>query len=114
MGDFNLICNDSDKSLGNLDRTMMHRFRKALNHMDVKEIQLTGRKFTGTNRHNNPIMSRIDRAYCFVPWEQWYQKPILQALSSSSSDHCPLLLVPLETLAFKPCFRLETSGGDFL
>jgi hypothetical protein len=46
MGDFNLICNDSDKSFGNLDRTMMHRFRKALNHMEVKEIHLAGRKFT--------------------------------------------------------------------
>jgi hypothetical protein len=46
LGDFNLICNDEDKSSGHIDRNIIHRFRKALNTMEVKEVSLTGRKFT--------------------------------------------------------------------
>jgi hypothetical protein len=37
LGDFNLIYKD-DKSSGHLDRNLMHKFRRALNHLEVKEI----------------------------------------------------------------------------
>lgn len=42
VGDFNLIYRDADKSNGHLDRRMMDRFRRALNHILVKEIPLLG------------------------------------------------------------------------
>jgi hypothetical protein len=38
LGDFNLICQDAEKSNGHVDRNMMHRFRRVLNHLEVKEI----------------------------------------------------------------------------
>jgi exonuclease III len=60
MGDFNLVYQDEDKNSGNLDRTLMHGFRRALNFLEVKEIQLNGRNFTWSNRQANPPMSRID------------------------------------------------------
>lgn len=46
LGDFNLIYKDQDKSNGRLNRHLMLRFRRALNHMDVKEVDLIGRRFT--------------------------------------------------------------------
>jgi hypothetical protein len=47
LGDLNLIYKAQDKSNGRLNRGMMLRFRKALDHLGVKEINLVGRKFTG-------------------------------------------------------------------
>jgi exonuclease III len=46
MGDFNLIYQDHDKSNTRLNRRLMSRFRRTLNHLEVKEIQLVGKKFT--------------------------------------------------------------------
>lgn len=37
LGDFNLLYQESDKNLGPIDRNMIHRFRRALNHMEVKK-----------------------------------------------------------------------------
>jgi hypothetical protein len=75
--------------------------------MEVKEIQLSGRKYTWSKRRTNPTMSRIDHAFCSVMWERWYAKPFLEAMSSSTSDHCLLLLSPLCPPNVKPCFKFE-------
>jgi hypothetical protein len=53
-------------------------------------------------------MTRIDRAFCTPEWEQEHVTPHLQALSSSTSDHCPLLLTPLNLPRFQPRFRFES------
>jgi hypothetical protein len=105
MGDFNLLYQESDKNSGHIDRRMIHIFRRALNHMEVKEIHLSGKKITWSNRHANPTMTRIDHAFAFVGWERWYARPLLQALSSSTSNHCPLLLSPLCPPNVRPRFR---------
>jgi hypothetical protein len=46
IGDFNLIYKDEDKNSRQLDRNPLHKFRRALSLMEVKEIQLNGRRFT--------------------------------------------------------------------
>jgi hypothetical protein len=104
-----LIYQDEDKSLGNLDRIIMHRFRKTLNHLEVKEVRLNGRKYTWSNRQANLTMSRIDRAFSSVEWEQWYPKPYLQALTSSTSDHYSLLPSPLDN----PALNLDLDLSPF-
>jgi hypothetical protein len=86
MGDFNLIYNSKDKSNDRLDQRMMTRFRRALNFLELKEIQLVGRKYTWSNQQDTPTMSRIDRAFCTTQWEEIYNNSILQSLASSSAD----------------------------
>jgi hypothetical protein len=95
LGDFNLIYVDHDKSNGRVDRRMMTRFRQALNHMEVREILLVGKCFTWSNDHSSPTMSCIDHTFCTVQWEGCHD-PVLHPLSSSASNHCPLLLHPQE------------------
>lgn len=63
VGDFNMIYQDQDKSNGRLNRRMMSRFRRALNHIEVKEIPLLHRKFTWTSSNDTLTMARIDRAF---------------------------------------------------
>lgn len=65
LGDFNLIYLDSDKSNGKVNRRMMLWFRRALNHLEVKEIQLVGRKYTWSNSQPLPTMSEMIEP--FVP-----------------------------------------------
>jgi hypothetical protein len=66
LGDFNLIYLDADKNNDKVNRRMMLRFRRALNHLEVKEIQLVDRKYTWSNSQQLPTMSRIDRAFCTI------------------------------------------------
>jgi hypothetical protein len=49
LGDFNLIYKEEDKNNNWLNRRLMLRFRRALNHIDVKEVNLTGRRYTWSN-----------------------------------------------------------------
>lgn len=107
-GDFNLICNEDDKNNDRLDRRMMLRFRRTLNHLGVAEIPLQGRKFTWSNDQNHPTMTRIDRIFCTPAWEEIYAQPVIYPLSSSVSDHCPLFLAPLSTVPPSTKFRFES------
>jgi hypothetical protein len=49
LGDFNLIYKDQDKRNGLLNRRLMLHFRKELNHLELKEIDLLGWCFTWSN-----------------------------------------------------------------
>jgi hypothetical protein len=80
LGDFNLICSNQDKNNGNIDRCMISHFRRALNHMVVKEIPFTGKKFPWSNDRNSPTMTRIDHAFCTVQWEESHMDPIMHPL----------------------------------
>lgn len=108
LGDFNLIYKDEDKSNDRLNRGLMNRFRRALNHLQVKELVLMGRKFTWSNGQDNPTMTRIDRAFITTEFEQIYKEPIVYAQSSSISDHSPLLILPLPNQQKTTFFRFES------
>jgi hypothetical protein len=71
------------------------RVRRTMNSLEVKEVDLVGKHYTRSNNQDNPTLTRIDRAFCSIPWECMYNNPILHALSSSTSDHYPILLGPL-------------------
>jgi hypothetical protein len=88
IGDFNLIYKEEDKNNNRLNRRLMIIFRRALNHREVKEIQLTGRRYTWNNGQESPTLTRIDMAFCTPQWEDLFSNPILQALSPLILDLC--------------------------
>jgi hypothetical protein len=63
MGDFNLILRVQDKNNQRINRPMLNRFRRALDHLEVKEIDLVGKKFTWSNNQASPTLTRIDIAF---------------------------------------------------
>jgi hypothetical protein len=87
VGDLNLIYQDSDQNNSRINMCLMSCFHRDLNHLEVREIQLLGRWFTWSNRQGSPTMTRIDRTFCTVPWEESHSDPPPQVLSSSASDH---------------------------
>jgi hypothetical protein len=46
----------------------------------------------GQSETPNPTLTRIDHLLCTREWEVQHTNNYLQAISSSMSDHCPLLL----------------------
>jgi hypothetical protein len=75
--DFNLIYKIQDKSNDMLDHSRMLKFRRALDHLEMNEIDLLGRKFTWASSHQAPTMTRIDRAFATASWEEYYAHPIV-------------------------------------
>jgi mannosylglycoprotein endo-beta-mannosidase len=92
IGDFNMILRASEKNNLNLDRSSMRRFRDFVVNLELKELYLHGRLFTWCNERENPTMTLIDRALVSIDWDLQHPDALLQALSSSVSDHAPLLL----------------------
>ena len=105
IGDFNLILTAEDKSNDNLNRRLMGEFRSTLNYLELKELNLRGRKYTWSN---DVTQTRIDRAFCTVEWDLMLPASELQALSSMVSDHSPLLLVGASAIHKYKGFRFES------
>jgi exonuclease III len=106
-GDFNLIIDAADKNNNNLNRRMMGKFRKLLADLELKELYLNGRRYTWSSERERPTLERLDRVFSTVDWETEYPSSFLSALSSSTSDHCPLLLNPAAQLKTGRRFRFE-------
>jgi hypothetical protein len=52
-------------------------------------------------------MTQIDRAFGTVPWDDLHLDPMLQALSSSIFDHCPILLSSQQKISGSLIFCFE-------
>jgi hypothetical protein len=85
----------------------MARFRTAINEMELKEACLLGRHYTWSNERERPTLVRLDRWFCSVEWVDLCPDATLTALSSSLSDHCPILMSTSVQIQTKRRFRFE-------
>ena len=107
-GDFNLIYEARDKNNLNLNRRLMGQFHVALDSSELHEIRCQNRSFSWSNERAEPTLVRLDRFFCNVSWEALFRGCSVHALSSSSSDHCPLLLADIQTPPRRARFRFES------
>lgn len=107
IGDFNLIYEAKDKNNLNLNRRLMGQFRNALNQCELREITLHNRKYTWSNGQERPTLVHLDRLFCNNDWDILFSTWGLQALSSSMSDHCPLVLCQQSCPPRKAKFKFE-------
>jgi exonuclease III len=106
-GDFNLVYQTSDKNNRNLNRYLMGAFKSALDILLLKEIHLKGRRYTWSNGHASPTLTRIDRIFYTSEWKMLFPNCYLHSLPSLMSDHTPLLLQGELTRTCSPSFRFE-------
>uniref|UniRef100_J3L5S3 Reverse transcriptase domain-containing protein n=1 Tax=Oryza brachyantha TaxID=4533 RepID=J3L5S3_ORYBR len=92
VGDFNMIASAADKNNNRINRRQMAAFRNRINQLEVKELYLFGRRYTWSNEQERPTQVKLDKVLVSMDWEEAFPEAHLQALSSSASDHCPLLL----------------------
>jgi exonuclease III len=107
VGDFNLIYEARDKNNLNLCRRLMGQIRAAIDSAELLELRCSNRRFSWTNERVDPTMVYLDRIFCNVAWEALFSACGVHALSSSHSDHCPLLLSSLGSPPRKARFRFE-------
>ena len=107
LGDFNMILCGLEKSNRNINRTMMTKFQNFDDDQELKELYMHGHKFTWSNERNTPTLTKIDRMLVSVEWELAFPDYLMQALSTSVSDHAPLHLSTSNTYGAKRRFRFE-------
>lgn len=108
LGDFNLIYRARDKNNSLINRTLMNRFKAVLDDLELKELHLHGRRFTWTSETENPTMTKIDHIFCTRDWELSNTDCFVQAISSSMSDHCPMLLTCSHFRHRNKAFKFES------
>jgi hypothetical protein len=67
-------------------------FNAIIESLNLRELELTGRKYTWTNYAEVPTYEKLDRILVTIEWEQKFPLASVQALTHGISDHTPLLL----------------------
>jgi len=107
LGDFNLIRSPDDRSNGNFNHQEAGWFNDAIEAMDLQELPLLDRRFTWSNRQEDPVLVRLDRFFVNTEWSLCLPNSTISSFSAAVSDHCQLLLSATTTIP-KPtvfCFN---------
>ena len=91
-GDFNIIRNPSEKNNNRYDGRWPALFNACIESLNLRELDLSGRKFTWANSAECPTFERLDRILVSTDWEQKFLLSTVEALTREISDHTPLLL----------------------
>jgi hypothetical protein len=108
-GDFNIIRGPQDKNNDRYNDRWPFLFNTVINSLDLKEIELSGHKFTWANSLPEPTFERLDRVLVSTEWELKFPQAMVQALTRDiPSDHTPLLLTFGSFLgSTQPMFKFE-------
>lgn len=68
-------------------------FREVLSYCDLHDLSFTGVPWTYDNKQDGDrnVKVRLDRVVASPSWSSWFPDARLQHLTSSRSDHCPIL-----------------------
>lgn len=73
---------------------------------ELREISMTGGKFTWSNNHSDPTLEKLDRVLMSKSWEDIFPNVAIYKLPREVSDHNPLIMTtdlnyPLKHLSFQ-------------
>jgi hypothetical protein len=89
---FNILRNPSEKNNDNFNHRWPFLFNTVIDGLNLKALEMSGRKFTSANSLPNPTFEKLDRILISIEWEQHFSLANVKALSRGISDHMPLLL----------------------
>lgn len=75
-----------------IDARWAFMFNTIIESLDLREIELSGRKFTWANALPNPTIEKLDQILTSVEWEQKFPLVTVKTLQRAISDHAPLLV----------------------
>jgi len=90
-GDFNIIRSLSEKNNANYSDRWPFLFNAVIDSLNLRELELTGRKFTWANNLHNQTFEKLDRILVCTDFESKYPLTTVHALTREISDHTPLL-----------------------
>ena len=91
-GDFNLIRSDKERNVGQGDQKLMTLFNDFIGRFHLRELFISGAKFTWSNKQKHPILVKLDRILVSNSWENLFPTTIVTRLPREISDHNPLIL----------------------
>lgn len=107
LGDFNQIWRAQDKNFCRLNRQLMSTFNSVVEDLELREVHLNGCAFTWTSARERPTLEKINKVFVSSNWEILFPDNFLQAVPSTTSDHCLLLLSSVFLFSGKKRFRFE-------
>jgi hypothetical protein len=91
-GDFNIIRNSSEKNNDRFDERLPLLFNTVIDSLDLREIEMSGRRFTWANSWRVPTYEMLDKVLISTECEQQYPLATVEALNREISDYTPLML----------------------
>jgi hypothetical protein len=69
-GDFNILRCPSEKNKDNFDQRWPFLFNAVIDGLSLKELEMSGRRFTRANNLANPTYEKLDRVLVTTDWDQ--------------------------------------------
>jgi hypothetical protein len=91
-GDFNIIRNLQEKNNDRYNDRWAFLFNTVIDSLDLRELDLSNRKFTWANSRPIPTFETLDRILVTIEWEAKFPLATVRALNGEISDHTPLLM----------------------
>jgi hypothetical protein len=67
-------------------------FNVVIDGLNLKELQMSGRKYTWENNLSNPTFEKLDRVLITTEWEEKFPLTMVQALTREvSGSYTPLV-----------------------
>jgi exonuclease III len=107
-GDFNIIRSQDEKNNDNYNDIWPFLFNAVIGTLNLRELELSGRRFTWANHLQNQTFEKLDRILVCTDFETKFPHTTVQALSRQIFDHTPLLCCtnnPSST--YQPQFKFE-------
>jgi hypothetical protein len=67
-GDFNILRGPDEKNKGKFELRWAYLFNTVINGLNLKEIEMSGRKFAWANNLPNPMYEKLDRVLVATEW----------------------------------------------
>jgi hypothetical protein len=101
--------NSGEKNNDRFQSRLPFLFNAIIDGLNLRELEMSGRKYTWANNLSTPTFEKLDRVLVTVEWEEKFPLPTVQALPRVISDHTPLLLNMSETSTGGnvPLFKFE-------
>jgi hypothetical protein len=91
-GDFNILCHAREKNKENFDGRWSFLFNCVIDGLNLRELEMSGRRSTWVNSLPNPTFEKLDRILVSTEWELNHPLTTVVALPQVISDHTPLII----------------------
>jgi exonuclease III len=91
-GDFNILRSHVKNNNKNYNARWPFLFNVVIDDLNLRELKMSGRKYTWANARDNPTYEKLDRILMSMEWEQKFPLSTVVAITREISDHTPLLI----------------------
>jgi hypothetical protein len=91
-GDYNILRHPYEKNNPNYNARWPFLFNAVIDGLNLRELEMMGRKFTWANNLASQTFEKLDRILVTTEWEEKFPLSTVRALTREVSDHTPLLL----------------------